>query len=54
MKFLVDEMPAYPYECPFMHNNHYCKCGDNVCDCEYFKMGRDPYYCNWLKEKDDE
>ena len=58
MKFLVDEMPYYRYDCPFNHRDgngdDYCKCGTTVYECEYFVMGRDPYYCNWLKEISDE
>lgn len=59
MKFIVDEMPSYRYDCPFNERNSktgedFCKFGETVYDCEYFRMGRDPYYCNWLREKDDE
>lgn len=59
MKFIVDEMPSYRYDCPFNKRDSrtgedFCKCGETVYDCAYFTMGRDPYYCNWLKEKDDE
>lgn len=51
MKFLVDEMPYYKYECPFYEPGDICKCNCNYDGyCEYFKNDRDPYYCNWLKE----
>lgn len=55
MKFLVDEMPYYRSDCPFwverdQNGDDYCKCGKNVYGCEYFVRGRDPEYCNWLKE----
>ena len=42
-------------DCPFNKRDSrtgedYCKCVTTVYQCEYFKMGRDPYYCNWLVE----
>lgn len=58
MKFLVDEMPYYRSDCPFWlerdrNGDDYCKCGNTIYDCEYFVRGRDPEYCNWLKEIND-
>ena len=56
MKLLVDEMPYFKTDCPFYAgedcNGDVCQAGPQflTCRCEYFKMGRDPYYCNWLKE----
>lgn len=58
MKFLVDEMPYYKTECPFYEfGTGFCKCERDDCGhnyCEYFDMNRDPYYCMWLKENNDE
>lgn len=58
MKFIVDEMPYFRNDCPFWlkrdsNGDDYCKCGNTIYDCTYFQIGRDPYYCNWLKEIND-
>ena len=55
MKFLVNEMPYYREDCPFnkvdnRSGDDYCVCGNTTRICGYFEMGRDPYYCKWLKE----
>ena len=54
MKFIVDEMPYFRYDCPFhdkdKDGDDVCKCGENTYDCEYFRRGHDHELCNWLKE----
>ena len=58
MKFIVDEMPEFWYECPFCsrkrQGEEFCSCGNIILDCEYFKNGCNPEYCNWLKESNDD
>ena len=54
MKFIVDEMPYYKDDCPFheigARYSDLCTCDGYQRPCQFFVMGRDPYYCDWLKE----
>lgn len=56
MKFLVDEMPYFLDDCPFYEfGSGLCKCncnGDNYCT--YFENDRNPEYCPWLKENEND
>ena len=63
MKFLVDEMPNFPDDCPFCRAYWedevyvpYCAINtseDNIVDCKYFKTHNDDD-CRLLKVKEDE
>ena len=56
IKFIVNEMPKFWYECPFYSKTtgiggtlEHCSCGHILCECKYFKNECNPECCNWLK-----
>lgn len=56
MKFIVDEMPYFKSDCPFYEcGTGMCVCAcDRKCECYYFDTGRNPNFCLWLKEIDND
>ena len=52
MKFIVDEMPFFNYDCPF-YNGVACKLDDSFC--EYMNLPTkergNMHECLWLKEE---
>lgn len=56
MKFIVDEMPYFKSDCPFYESGTgMCVCAcDRKFECDYFATGRNPDFCLWLKEIDED
>jgi hypothetical protein len=56
MKFLVDELPYFKTDCPFCEDGYKedrCKAGHGH-ECVFFKNGRNPEDCPYLKELDSQ
>lgn len=52
VKFIVDEMPFFAYECPF-YSGYLCKLDDTGCDRMMMstKVRGTETECRWLKEE---
>lgn len=56
MKFVVDELPYWQDDCPFLNYCcGTCKLDDELCNYmnDYIAGARPPESCRWLKEEGD-